>query len=72
LRVSSLKVYLSGRHAEARGQAEEEPVVLGQLGGGDGGVVLLGGGVHLGEDLGGEGLGDLKVKVKVRVKAKFQ
>lgn len=52
---------LGGEVAVAGGDAEEEGVVLLELGGvlEDGHVGGLGGSVHLGEDLLGEGLGDL-------------
>jgi len=50
---------LGGPHTITGGDAEEEAVILGELGGSDVGVVSLGGSVHLAQDLLGQGLRDL-------------
>ena len=49
---------LGGEVTETGGDTEEEGVIGGEDLGGDDGVCWFCRGVHLGEDLGGEGLGD--------------
>ena len=49
---------LRGEVAVSGGNTEKEGIKVGQFCGGDDGVVGLGGGVHLGQDLLGKGLSD--------------
>ena len=62
---------LRGEVSVTSGHAKDERVKVGQVGGADDGIVLLGWGVHLGEDFFGERLGDSRCAYDPKRKSKY-